>query len=199
MFPSSHRPPGLASQFPLSSCTPPFLAWNLIYGSCFLGPPPPGLKKSIPMLYAFPAPPCWLRARPVPHLPALLWSWLFLLGPDPCASPGAKVTPQRRPSRDTCYNGSNRVCRSNPTPNSCSPQTLHLLSVLLMHSLLEIGKWSLETLLRARKVLNFRFFSVGDILEMGPKSKHKIHLCLVQICRLAVILYIYIISNASAF
>lgn len=124
-------------------------------------------------------------------LPALLWSWLFLLGPDPCASPGAKVTPQRRPSRDTCYNGSNRVCRFNPTPNSCSPQTLHLLSVLLMHSLLEIGKWSLEPLLRARKVLNFRFFSVGDILEMGPKSKHKIHLCLVQICRLAVILYIY--------
>lgn len=60
---------------------------------------------------------------------------------------------------------------------------------------MEIDRWSLETLLRVKKVLSFRFFSVGDILGMGPKSKHKIHLCLVQICTWMDISYILFLMH----
>lgn len=78
---------------------------------------------------------CWLRVRPVPHLSALLWSQLLLLGSKPYVHQSAnehfRKDPQETPARtgQTGY-----VCLTLPPSTLMFHPDFLILSALLLNS-----------------------------------------------------------------
>lgn len=143
---------------------------------------------------------CWLRAS-LSHT-CQLFSGLscFSLAPSPMSTSLLTKHLRKDPLETPARTGQTGHVHLTLLPINYGPPLMFhsdflILSALLMNSWLEIGRWSLETLLRVKKVLSFRFFLVGDILGMGPKTKHEIHLCLVQICTLMDISYILFLMH----